>query len=479
MGHELPLRLLIKRLLCGLRRPTPYDKRCVGRMNLASDKRPSVMLASAAYAGTLAAVRDLGANGFKVSVMSSPRLGVGWSPRISAAAWSRYTTYAYRAPPERENQRFLDRLLSIGAADPGQILLPTSDETAWLYTANAGQLARHYRVYQPTIATMQRILDKQRFADAAIAAGVPVVPTWDVRTLAELKGLAAALPYPVFIKPRTHVNRVSNDKGVLVTSQCDLIDEFLRFINREQTALPSNPLLPDARIPILQQFVRVASEGVCSVSGFMDRSGELFVTRRATKIMQRSHPAGVGVCFESLPPDPGLSDAVRRLCVELGYFGIFEVEFLLFDGAWAVIDFNPRTFNQIGMDIRRGMPLPLLACLDAAGETVALKAAVARAQTESKDTSATVFCDRFTLRAILLARMLTRRISRGEFAFWRSWMKGNTANCVDVAAGVGDPLPRVVHVASEIFLGLRAFRRFLRITPRVSPAAVHSLGARG
>ena len=86
----------------------------------------------------------------------------------------------------------------------------------------------------------------------------------------------------------------------------------------------------------------------------------------------------------------------------LGYFGIFEVEFLWFDGRWAAIDFNPRLFNQIGMDIRRGMPLPLLACLDAAGETALLREAVAKAQEE--DDEQTVFCDRFTLRAILLAQ---------------------------------------------------------------------------
>ena len=34
-----------------------------------------------------------------------------------------------------------------------------------------------------------------------------------------------------------------------------------------------------------------------------------------------------------------------------------------------VIDFNPRMFSQVGMDIRRGMPLPLLACLDAVGDS--------------------------------------------------------------------------------------------------------------
>ena len=158
----------------------------------------------------------------------------------------------------------------------------------------------------------------------------------------------------------------------------------------------------DANLPILQQFVRVGSEGVHSVTGFIDRTGELFVTRSATKVFQRSQPVGVGVCFESRPPSPALSDAVRRLCRELGYFGIFEVEFLWFDGRWAAIDFNPRLFNQIGMDIRRGMPLPLLACLDAAGETTSLREAVAKAQTE--DDEQTVFCDRFTLRAILFAQ---------------------------------------------------------------------------
>ena len=104
----------------------------------------------------------------------------------------------------------------------------------------------------------------------------------------------------------------------------------------------------------------------------------------STKVFQRSQPVGVGVCFESLPTDPVLSNAVRRLCRELGYFGIFEVEFLWFDGRWAAIDFNPRLFNQIGMDIRRGMPLPLLACLDAAGETAALRDAVAKAQAEDE-----------------------------------------------------------------------------------------------
>jgi D-aspartate ligase len=437
-------------------------------MAFQTKNRRSVMLASASYAGTLAAVRNLGAKGIKVNVMSGPRIDTPWSPRISAAAWSRYCARSYPSPSERENEAFLAALLAVGAAEPGQILLPTSDETAWLYTVNAAQLAQHFLVYQPPLVTLRRILDKQQFATAAKAAGVAAVPTWEARSEAELHALAQKLPYPILIKPRTHVNRLRNDKGVRVNSAKELLDEYPRFLARERTGMSANPLMPDAGIPVLQQFVSVAGEGVCSVSGFVDRSGELFVTRRSKKILQRSQPAGVGICFESLLPDPRLSAAVRRLCQELGYFGIFEVEFLYCNGAWAVIDFNPRTFNQIGMDIDRGMPLPLLAWLDAAGETAALKSAVAAAQAQSAASAATVFCDRFTLRAILLARILTGRISREELAHWRSWMKINAARCVDVAASEGDPVPRIVHVISEIFVGLRAFRRFLRLMPLAS-----------
>jgi D-aspartate ligase len=422
-------------------------------------KSLSVLLASASSGGTIAAARHLGANGFDVRVLSSHRLG--------AAAWSHHTARAYSAPPESESQRFLERLLAIGASDPGQILLPTSDETAWLYTLNAAELGRYFRVVQPSIGVLLNILDKKLFADAAIRAGLPVLPSWDPRNIDDVAELAPTLPYPILIKPRTHVHRLRNDKGVVVYSAGELINQYQRFVDREQARAGNDQLLRDANLPILQQFVRVGNEGVHSVTGFIDRTGELFVAREASKVFQRSQPVGVGVCFESRSRAPALSDAVRRLCRELGYFGIFEVEFLWFDGRWAAIDFNPRLFNQIGMDIRRGMPLPLLACLDAAGEATSLRDAVAKAQTESEEQ--TVFCDRFTLRAILFAQTVTARISPKDRAYWRAWMQQHAAHAVDFAADDSDPMPGIIHALSEIYLGIKSFPRFLRSTPRVSP----------
>ncbi len=422
----------------------------------------SVILATAGAGGTIAAVRSLGASGVDVEVISSERL--------AAAAWSRYTKRTYSAPPESNAEQFLKRLLAIGESSPGRILLPTSDATAWIYAENALLLERYFRLYHPPIATLRRILDKKLFEEAAHSVGLSVLPSWDPSSLEELTALAPNLSFPILIKPRTHVHRVRNDKGVVVDSPHELIRQYHGFVDREQEGAADTPLLPDARRPILQQFVRVKGEGVLSITGFIDRTGELFVTRAAKKVFQRSQPVGVGVCFEAQPSPEELPDLVRRLCRELDYFGLFEVEFLHFEDHWAVIDFNPRMFSQVGMDIRRGMPLPLLACLDAAGDSTSLHREVAKAQ--AGDDGQAVFRDRFTLRAILLAQVLTGRMSNVELSQWRGWMKRHADHAVDFAADRDDPMPGVVHGLSEVYLGLKSLPRFMRARPRTTSSAL-------
>jgi D-aspartate ligase len=418
------------------------------------NKDLSVLLASASFGGTIAAVRHLAKSNVDVGVLSSQRL--------DAAAWSRHAARVYSAPPESKVQSFLERLVAIGATDQGKILLPTSDETAWMYTENAALLARDFCLYQPSTATMQRILEKKLLADAAINAGLTVLPSWNPRNIDDVAKLSPDLPYPILIKPRTHVHRLRSDKGVVAYSGTELLSKYQRFVDRERVRAADNSLFADSHLPILQQFVRVGNEGIHSVTGFIDRTGELFVTRSATKVLQRSRPMGVGLCFESLPPAPALSDAVRRLCRELEYFGIFEVEFVMFDGCWAVIDFNPRLFNQIGMDIRRGMPLPFLACLGAVGDTTSLREAVGKAQVQ--DNEQIVFCDKSALRAFLFAQTITRRMSHKDRRHWRAWLKKHAADTVDYAADGSDPIPWIIHSLAQIYLGVKALPRFMRLT---------------
>ena len=414
---------------------------------------PPVLLASATYGGTIAAARNLGKEGIEVRIISSPRT-------LGAAAWSRYVSRSYRAPSESDEARFLERLLAIGAADPGQVLLPTSDETAWLYAVNVELLRENFRILPPSIEVLNRVLDKALLAGAAAAAGLPTLPIWDLRDLGDLFDLAPGLPYPILIKPRTHVHRLRHDKGVVVRSPKSLISQYRKFVAREKAATAGATDLPEPGLPILQQFAGVGDKGILSVTGFIDQSGELFVTRQARKVFQRSEPLGVGVCFESLPDNPALSEAARKLCREIGYFGIFEIEFVSFDDRWNIIDFNPRLFNQIGMDIGRGMPLPLLAYPDAIGDKERLREVVANAR--AAEEVKLHLCDGFTMNAILLAKTAIARISFETRSYWRAWMRSNQPYLMDVAMDKTDPMPGIVHAFWETFLGLKAVPFFLR-----------------
>ncbi|MBN9081977.1 MAG: ATP-grasp domain-containing protein [Rhizobiales bacterium 62-17] len=426
-------------------------------------KRPPVLLGSASSGGTIAAMRHLARFGVGVNVIVDHPFCV--------AGWSRFAGRRYAGPVESDNIRYLDGLLAIGKRDPGQLLLPTSDELVWLYTFNAPLLDRYFRLYQPPVETIKRILDKALLEKAATIAGVAVLPSWDPQNTDELAELAPHLPYPVLIKPRTHVHRLRNDKGMVVHSPDELAAEYPRFLARERHGFDDTARAPSAVRPVIQKFVDVGREGVVSISGFIGRSADVFVTRRSTKILQRSRPVGVGVCYESCAADPALSQAVYRLCRELGYFGLFEVEFILHDGAWTVIDFNPRLFNQIGLDLRRGLPLPMLAYLDALGETDAVRALAAEAQHEDP-TEKTAFCDNFTLHAILLAQTLCMRIRLEDLAHWRRWARQNRAHMVHFASNRQDPMPGIVHILSELYLGFRAAPRFVRtMLPSAPPIA--------
>ena len=425
----------------------------VGGVNLRVNPQVSVLVSSPSAGGTVAAVRSLGAAGYNVGVL--------YNSQLSAAVWSRYAARAYRTPPETDTGPFLARLLEIGAQRPGQVLLASSDETAWLYADNASTLSGQFVVYQPPIETIRRILDKSELAAAAKNVAIATPSIWEPFDGRDLADLSSTLPYPVLIKPRTHVQRINNDKGVIIHSREELMRELDAFVARESRLARESSRLANPKPPLLQRFVQSGS-GAVSITGFIDRAGELFATRRCAKVLQRLTATGVGLCFEALPPDKDLSDAVRRLCRELGYFGIFEVEFLWMEGRWALIDFNPRLFNQVGLDISREMPLPLLACLDAIGETRALQEAVERAQAYDQTQPAVIY-DGFTLRATLLAQALTRSPAAAEREKWKLWMKKHSSHAVGFATDRRDWAPAVVHALSEAYLGLLALPRFLQV----------------
>lgn len=402
------------------------------------------------YGGTLAAVRCLGRMGVPVVVAGDEIL--------ASSRWSRHTTRFVRCPPADQTDRFVEWLLEFGRREPGHVLYPTSDDLAWLFAAHAPALQKDFFTYQPPVETIVRLLDKRSLYAACQAVGIPTVPSWFPADEAEVREYPSEMPFPLLIKARTQVSRVHQTKGTVVRSREELLDHYRAFVAHDRYRPEIKRHFDDAARPFLQQFFARASQAVWSVTGFVDRSGELFAARCAVKVMQRTLPVGLGLCFEAQALPAALAEGAKRLCRSVGYFGVFEIEFLHEGGRWMAIDFNPRFYGQMGFEAPRGLPQAALAWLAASGQARELREGVLAAAVQS-DGAATAYAHRFVFELLLLARRLAGRMPAAERRRWKDWHAKHRATLVDASADRDDRLPGLVHSLAELSSGARALLR--------------------
>jgi D-aspartate ligase len=427
----------------------------------------SILLTSADYYGTLAAARHLGSRGVQVTMADARR--------FAPASWSRHVSARLRSPASFAPQAMLDWLLDLGARHPGQVLLPTNDDLAWLFSRARERLSKDFRLYSPPASTMAVLLDKRRLHEAAAAVGLPTPRTWYPADEGEVAALADYLPYPIILKPRTQVYSRMASKGVRIDGPAELLPHYralvAAFAGREAVA----DRIPDTERPMLQAFHSGVDKRIYEVSGFTDASGAAFVARAAYKVVQRPRRMGIGLCFEEAPLDQGLVERIARLCQEVGFYGIFNIEFLMGEDLY-LIDFNPRMYNQMAFDIARGLPLPWLAYLAATGREDQLLAEAARARGAFGPPR--VFCNWFSTFLLLNAQVMAGAIPAADKERWHRWYLDHRALAVDPVADGTEWMPLVLDVAHQVFDTVRHARHFVRQlgldAPRAQAAATGS-----
>ena len=270
---------------------------------------------------------------------------------------------------------------------------------------------------------------------------------------AELAEAVRLAPLPVLLKQRTQVLSKTNHKGVLVRERERLADEWRAFRrdNRHSDALSAH--LPNASEPLIQQYFLEGVSGSLQVSGFISRDGKLFVARAAKKLLQRPRTLGISLCLEATELDPALAEKIKALCLEVGYFGVFGIEFLQVKGRPLLIDFNPRYYHFMALDIARGMPLPLLTALAALGEEERLADAVAQAQHDPKKVDAFTYA--FQFRELLLAQTLTGTMKAAESLRWWRWYRAHRHSMVDAVRDDDDRRPALVDGAWSAAMRVR------------------------
>jgi predicted ATP-grasp superfamily ATP-dependent carboligase len=414
--------------------------------------RLPALLCDATFHGTLAAVRSLGRGGIPVFVADPGRM--------TPAAWSRYATRTLRSPRVSHAARFMEWLVRLGQREGRLVVCPTSDEMALLLSTHRDALANHFALYQPDEGTLMRVLDKKRLLEAAAMAGIDAPETFFPETAAEVARIAREAEGPLLLKPRTQLFLEAHGKGSLVPAAAKLDEAFDAYRRDHRYMPPISDRHPELTSPMLQRYHPEAAFGIYSLSGFRSRSGEVLRMLGATKVLQRPRRLGIGLCFESAPVPDDMQARARRLLDELGYFGVFELEFIHVEGRHLLIDMNPRFFNQMQLDVSRGLDLPRLAYAAALGDQDEVAAIAAR---PPPDPPIEAFCNGIGLRILVGAQRTFGTMSRAEAARWRAWRREHGRGLVDSIAAPDDPGPVVAEGAGQLYSCLRHPRAFLRM----------------
>jgi predicted ATP-grasp superfamily ATP-dependent carboligase len=380
---------------------------------------------------------------------------------LAPARWSRYVTRRLSCPEVSDTEAFLAWLLELGAAMPGHVLLPTSDDLAWLIAENREALGVNFRILPTPLAAVDALLDKHALLGHCRAVGIGVPETWFPESADEAVSLGARAGFPLVLKPRSQVFFRSQSKGSLVRDEGALRSRFEAFVAHDSYGERLRRRSPDVVWPMLQRYYPNAKESIYSLSGYVDRRGELVALRASRKILQRPRNLGIGLCFEEAAVDEPLAEKLGALCRRVGYQGVFEVEFIHVASEPVLIDFNPRFYGEIGFDVDRGLPLPRLAYTDALGDEAGL-ASLSAAARAWRGPEPRVYCHRFLFELLLRGQRLSNRISETEELRWREWWKDHRANATDAVADADDLAPWLVDVVSHVASCARHPRSFVR-----------------
>lgn len=400
------------------------------------------------YAGTLATARHLGERGVEV-VIATDRL-------LAPAFWSRHVARRTRSPSVAQGPASIAAwLCRYGQKNAGTVLYPTSDDMAWVIARHADQLRQHFRLYAPPLSALRALLDKSELYDVCLKSGVPAPKTWMPTSESELASLCDG-ERSLLLKPRAQMF-FSGGKGERITDLAHAVRTW-RIYRSARYAPGVLDELPSLDLPLVQEYEPSATQGTYSVSGIIEPSGRISISRASTKLLQTTR-VGIGMCFVASEVNPSALRSIAEIARRVGYFGVFEVEFVMRDGEYLLIDFNPRYYGQMGFDIARGAHLPWIIHQAALGQTSELD--VGGASTASSD-APTLYCDRVALAWWLGTALASGAMSPREAVDWYHAMDERSHQGIDACWRRDDPLPTLIKLAAVASGPLRNPMSFLR-----------------
>jgi len=286
----------------------------------------TVLVLDAENKNALAAVRSLGARGFRVISGSHRRLTRGGLSRYSAGS-------VVYPPPDEDPDGFVARIVDLAQKHDIDVVLPIGD-------ASTRSLSRHKDAVSPYVATclanwdvMRLVCYKQNTFPVAARYGIPVPQTYS--------DPAQVTSFPVVVKKNAGAGNVRYVNGAVELAGTDVSDA------------------------VIQEYIPGEGYGFFAL---FDHGKEraVFMHRRI-----REYPVtgGASSAAESYY-DADLRDLGLTLLRGLGWHGVAMVEFKKDrrDGTYKLMEVNPKFWGSLDLAIAAGIDFPWLTVRAALGE---------------------------------------------------------------------------------------------------------------
>jgi D-aspartate ligase len=192
------------------------------------------------------------------------------------------------------------------------VLVPCSDIA--VAAASAARETLDYHLVLPDHDVIELLTDKPRFLDHALANDIPVSPFRVLRSRSDAEAVAAALRYPVVMKPYRGT-MAWNDRVGQKAVRLFEADQLLETWDR---AAPDYPVL-------VQEWIEGGDDHLYSFNGYFDASGRPLATFIARKVRQWPPHTGMSSFGVECRNDVVLETALR-LFASVPYRGFAYLE---------------------------------------------------------------------------------------------------------------------------------------------------------
>ena len=179
----------------------------------------------------------------------------------------------------------------------------------------------------------------------ATAPGFDSLQTVEV-SVADLDERLGELPLPGVAKPRASVSELAD--GSIDLAEVHLVDDA-DSVRRVVNTRPEIPWLVQRRV-----------SGTLAAIGGIAWQGQMICA--VHQVSPRIWPtdAGITAFAVTVAPNAARERALARFLGEIGWSGVFSLQFLLAEGRAYPIDFNPRIYGSISLAIAAGLNLPAI-----------------------------------------------------------------------------------------------------------------------